>query len=93
MNSNLLGKAVEENLNDHVDGVRWEKESERGGEESAHACTEGGEISCCQNLTPFRNRGLDVHVQEGVGPLCSRFFSEINFILTVRLLLHNAFVG
>ncbi len=37
MNFNLLSEAVEEDLHNHVDGVRREKEGEGGGEESAHA--------------------------------------------------------
>jgi hypothetical protein len=85
LNFNLLSKAVEENLHNHVDGVRREKEGKGGGEESAHAGAKGGEVCAVQNVAPFSNRGLDVHVQEEIGPLGSRLFSEnqSNGLITV----------
>jgi hypothetical protein len=81
MNSILLSKAVEENFHNHVNGVRGEKESEGGGEESTHAGTKGGEVSAVENGSPFSNRGLNVHVQEGICPLSSRLFSEMKPVI------------
>ena len=76
MNANLLRKAVKEDFNNHIDGVRREKECEGGGEESAHAGTKGREVGGVENVAPFSNWSLDVHVEEEVGPLRSRLFSE-----------------
>ncbi len=81
MNSNLPRKAVKENFHNHINCVWREKESEGGGEESAHGGTKGGEVSAVENGSPFSNWGLNVHVQEDISPLSPRLFSEMKPVI------------